>query len=64
MGINGGIYRDVHLTVTEQIAVDLWGVYAPYKKLEGTDRRFGGDFLMNIGFHFVNDRKNQSKFIL
>ena len=31
----GGIYRDVHLTVTEPVAIDLWGVYAPYKKLDG-----------------------------
>jgi len=30
----GGIYRDVHLTITEPVAIDLWGVYAPYKKLD------------------------------
>ncbi len=30
----GGIYRDVHLTVTEEVAIDLWGVYAPYRKLD------------------------------
>ncbi len=30
----GGIYRDVHLTVTEPVAIDLWGVYAPYQKLD------------------------------
>lgn len=29
----GGIYRDVTLTVTEPVAIDLWGVYAPYEKL-------------------------------
>lgn len=28
--------------------------------LEGTDKRFGGDYLMNIGRHFVNNRENQS----
>ena len=28
----GGIYRDVTLTITEPVAIDLWGVYAPYKK--------------------------------
>ena len=28
--------------------------------LDGTDKRFGGDYLMNIGYHFVNDRENQS----
>ena len=28
--------------------------------LEGTDKRFGGDYLMNIGWHFVNNRENQS----
>ena len=30
----GGIYRDVHLTITEPVAVALWGVYAPYEKLD------------------------------
>ena len=25
----GGIYRDVYLTITEPVAIDLWGVYAP-----------------------------------
>ena len=28
--------------------------------LEGTDKRFGGDYLMNIGWHFINNRENQS----
>ena len=28
--------------------------------LDGSDKRFGGDYLMNIGWHFVNDRENQS----
>lgn len=32
----GGIYRDVHLTITEPVAIDLWGVYAPYKKISET----------------------------
>jgi len=33
----GGIYRDVHLTVTEPVAIDLWGVYAPsVKNSDGT----------------------------
>ncbi|MBQ3058110.1 MAG: DUF4982 domain-containing protein [Clostridia bacterium] len=30
----GGIYRDVYLVITEPVAIDLWGVYAPYKKLD------------------------------
>lgn len=30
----GGIYRDVHLTITDRVAVALWGVYAPTKKLD------------------------------
>ncbi len=30
----GGIYRDVHLTITEPVAIDLWGVYAPYEKID------------------------------
>lgn len=29
----GGIYRDVYLTITEPVCIDLWGVYAPYKKI-------------------------------
>lgn len=33
----GGIYRDVHLTVTDPVAIDLWGVYAPYEKINETD---------------------------
>ena len=33
----GGIYRDVHLIITEPVCIDLWGVYAPYKKLNDTD---------------------------
>ena len=33
----GGIYRDVWLTVTENVAIDLYGVYAPYKKINDTD---------------------------
>ncbi len=33
----GGIYRDVYLIVTEPVAIDLWGVYAPYKKISDTE---------------------------
>ena len=33
----GGIYRHVWLTITEPVAIDLYGVYAPYKKLNDTD---------------------------
>lgn len=29
----GGIYRDVHLVITEPVAIDLWGVYAPNRKI-------------------------------
>jgi len=31
-----GIYRDVHLTVTSAVAIDLWGVFAPARKLDET----------------------------
>ena len=31
----GGIYRDVWLTITDEVAIDLWGVYAPARKGEG-----------------------------
>lgn len=30
----GGIYRNVFLDITETIAIDLWGVFAPAKKLD------------------------------
>lgn len=33
----GGIYRDVYLTITEPVAIDLWGVYAPYKKISDSE---------------------------
>ena len=29
----GGIYRDVHLVITDPVAIDLWGVYAPSRKI-------------------------------
>ena len=29
----GGIYRDVHLVITDPVAIDLWGVYAPSHKI-------------------------------
>lgn len=45
----GGIYRDVYLTVTEPIAIDLWGVYAPYKKINETD------FEINFETTVIND---------
>ena len=32
----GGIYRNVYLTVTDAVAIDLWGVYAPAAKLDDT----------------------------
>ena len=38
----GGIYRDVHLVITEPVAIDLWGVYAPATKI--------GDKLWQIDF--------------
>ncbi len=30
----GGIYRNVTLNISDPVAIDLWGVYAPYKKLD------------------------------
>lgn len=47
----GGIYRDVHLIITEPVCIDLWGVYAPYKKLNDTDWQI--DFettVLNTGY--------------
>ena len=29
----GGIYRNVRLVITEPVAIDLYGVYAPYQKI-------------------------------
>ena len=29
----GGIYRDVHLVITDPVAIDLWGVYAPSRRI-------------------------------
>lgn len=30
----GGIYRNVYLTITDPVAIDRWGVYAPYTKVD------------------------------
>lgn len=38
----GGIYRDVFLVITEPVAIDRYGVYAPYEKL--------GDNLWQINY--------------
>lgn len=38
----GGIYRNVYLVITEPVAIDLWGVYAPSRKI--------GDSLWQIDF--------------
>lgn len=35
----GGIYRNVYLTITDPVAIDLWGVYCPYEKLNEHDWR-------------------------
>ncbi len=32
----GGIYRDVYLKITDPVAIDLYGVYAPCRKLSQT----------------------------
>lgn len=33
-------------------------------RIEGTEKTFGGDALMNIGYHFLNNRDNQSEIIV
>ncbi len=51
----GGIYRNVYLTITEPVAIDLWGVYAPYKKINDNDWQI--DFettVVNAEFEEVN----------
>ncbi len=45
----GGIYRNVVLSITEPCAIDLWGVYAPYQKVD--DRTWRIDFETTL----VND---------
>ena len=37
-----GIYRDVHLTVTDAVAIDLYGVFAPTRRLD--EHRWQIDF--------------------
>ncbi len=51
----GGIYRDVHLTISNPVCIDLWGVYAPYKKINDTDWQI--DFettVLNTSFEDCN----------
>lgn len=46
-----GIYRDVHLTVTDPVAIDLYGVFAPAKRLD--EHRWQIDFettVVNAGY--------------
>lgn len=43
-----GIYRHVWLIKTNEIAVDLWGIYAPSKKINDTD------WLMEINTDIIN----------
>lgn len=38
----GGIYRDVTLLITDPVAIDIYGVYAPVKKIE--EKRWSVDF--------------------
>lgn len=33
-------------------------------KIDGEDKSFGGDYLMNVGWHFVNDLENRSLMIV
>ena len=42
----GGIYRNVHLTITDPVAIDLWGVYAPYHKI--SENRWQIDFQTTV----------------
>lgn len=49
----GGIYRDVHLTVTDAVAIDLYGVYAPSKLIDGGKNLWQIDFettVINSGY--------------
>ena len=47
----GGIYRNVTLVITEPVAIDLYGVYAPAKKID--DKNWSVDFettVINAGY--------------
>ena len=46
----GGIYRHVWLNKTEDVAVDLWGVYIASEKLDG------GNWRTKIETEIINDR--------
>jgi len=48
----GGIYRDVWLTVTDKVAIDLWGVYAPYEKIDDTNWKINFETsVVNISYN-------------
>lgn len=51
----GGIYRNVHLSITEPCAIDLWGVYAPYEKIDEHTWR------VNFETTVVNDYYNDQE---
>lgn len=51
----GGIYREVRLVVTEKTAIDRYGVYAPYEKLNETDWKINFETtLINADFEYKN----------
>lgn len=50
----GGIYRDVFVTVTDPVAIDLYGVYAPYEKT--------GNNTYKINFETTVINRNDSRY--
>ncbi len=53
----GGIYRDVWLTITDAVAIDTWGVFAPAGRLD--DHTWQVDFateLVNSGYEAASVR--------
>lgn len=50
-----GIYRDVHLISTEQVSIDLYGVYAPARELSG------GKWAVDFETTVRNDRYDNSE---
>ncbi len=64
----GGIYRDVRLVITDKLAVDRYGVYAPSSKISDTDWRLDieaaihNDYDEPLGFTvkhtLISDEKN------
>ena len=59
----GGIYRSVHLTITEPLAIDLWGVYAPYEKMDESTWRINYETTVVNDFYESCEAEAQSRIV-